>query len=442
MVTVKTAFVKIWNQTIGAVSWDENKGLASFEYDPKFKAKGWDLAPIKIPIQSSNSIFSFPELRASRNNEYDTFKGLPGLLADVLPDKYGNQLINIWLAQNGRPENSMNPIEQLCFIGTRGMGALEFEPTQLKQNKRTFQVEINSLVDIARRMLDKRESFETNLTKDEQQAMIEILKIGTSAGGARPKAIITFNKNTKQVRSGQTNAPKGFEHWLIKLDGVSDAQFGESQGYGRIEMAYYKMAKDCGIDMMESQLLEENGRAHFMTKRFDRENGNKKNHIQTLCAMQHYDFNEVNSYSYEQLFQTMRLLHLPYPQAEQMYRRMVFNVIAKNCDDHTKNFAFRLKKDGDWELAPAYDICHAYHPDSIWVSQHALSINGKRKGINRNDLVTFAKLLNIKKAEKIITVINEKVSSWNNYAEETNVKAELRDSIKKSLLNMKKENQP
>jgi len=347
-----------------------------------------------------------------------------------LPDRYGNQLINAWLAQN---ENSMNPIEQICFIGTRGMGALEFEPAQFKPNKRTFRVEINSLVDIAQKMLSKRKEFETNLEKVEQQAMIEILKIGTSAGGARPKAIIVYNKKTGQVKSGQTNSPKGFEHWLIKLDSVSDTQFGQSKGYGRVEMAYYNMAKDCNIDIMESQLLEENDRAHIMTKRFDRESGNKKHHIQTLCAIQHYDFNDVKSFSYEQLFQTMRLLRLPYPQAEQMFRRMVFNVLAKNCDDHTKNLAFRLKKDQKWELAPAYDICHAYRPDSICVSLHALSINEKRKDISKNDLLTVAKSMNIKKAEKIIIDISEIISSWNNYAEETKVKPKLRDTINKTL---------
>lgn len=438
MVEVKTAFVKIWGQTVGAIAWDESQELASFEYEPKFKSKNIDLAPIKMSIKSNQKIFSFPELRPSKNSEYDTFKGLPGLLADVLPDKYGNQLINIWLAQNGRPENSMNPIEQLCFIGTRGMGALEFEPTQLKSTKKTFQVEINSLVDISQRMLNKRETFKINLKNDEQQAVMEILKIGTSAGGARPKAIIAYNKKTGQVRSGQTNSPKGFEHWLIKLDGVSDAQFGESNGYGRIEMAYYNMAKDCGVKMMESELLEENGRAHFMTKRFDREKGYIKHHIQTFCAMQHYDFNEVISYSYEQLFQTMRLLRLPYPDAEQMYRRMVFNVIARNCDDHTKNFAFRLKEGGNWELAPAYDICHAYRPDSIWVSQHALSINGKRIGIEKDDLTYFAKAMNIKKSENIITEINTKVQNWNSYADNVNVNAKLRDSIKGTLLNFEK----
>lgn len=438
MVEVKTAFVKIWGQTVGAVAWDEDQGIASFEYEPKFKSNNIDLAPIKMPSKSNQSIFSFPELRPSKNSEYDTFKGLPGLLADVLPDKYGNQLINIWLAQNGRPENSMNPIEQLCFIGTRGMGALEFEPTQLKSAKKSFQVDITSLVDVAQRILDKREAFETNLNEEEQQAVIEILKIGTSAGGARPKAIIAYNKETGQVRSGQTNASKGFEHWLIKLDGVSDAQFGESKGYGRIEMAYYTMAKDCGINMMESELLEENGRAHFMTKRFDREKGSIKHHIQTFCAIQHYDFNEVRSYSYEQLFQTMRSLRLPYPDAEQMYRRMVFNVIARNCDDHTKNFAFRLKEGGNWELSPAYDICHAYRPDSIWVSQHALSINGKRKGIEKDDLINFAKAMNIKKAANIISEINTKVQNWNNYADKVYVNKKQRDSIRETLLNLEK----
>jgi serine/threonine-protein kinase HipA len=438
MVEVKTAFVKIWGQTVGAVAWDEEQGLASFEYEPKFKSNNIDLAPIKMPIKSNQSIFSFPELRSSKNSEFDTFKGLPGLLADVLPDKYGNQLINIWLAQNGRPENSMNPIEQLCFIGTRGMGALEFEPTQLKSAKKSFQVEINSLVDIAQRILNKREVFETNLNEDEQRAVMEILKIGTSAGGARPKAIIAYNKKTGQVRSGQTNSTKGFEHWLIKLDGVSDAQFGESKGYGRIEMAYYNMAKDCGVNMMESELLEENGRAHFMTKRFDREKGSIKHHIQTFCAIQHYDFNEVKSYSYEQLFQTMRILRLPYPDAEQMYRRMVFNVIARNCDDHTKNFAFRLREGANWELSPAYDICHAYRPDSIWVSQHALSINGKRKGIKKDDLINFAKAMNIKKSANIISEINTKVQNWNSYADKVNVNKKQRDSIRETLLNFEK----
>jgi serine/threonine-protein kinase HipA len=269
---------------------------------------------------------------------------------------------------------------------------------------------------------------------DEEHAVREILRVGTSAGGARPKAIIAYNETTGQVKSGQTKAPKGFSHWLIKLDGVSDEQFGATAGYGRVEMAYYSMAVACGITMEESRLFEENGRAHFMTRRFDREGCDRKHHIQTLCAMQHYDFNDIGSYSYEQLFQTMRLLRLPYPQAEQLYRRMVFNVIARNCDDHTKNFAFRLKKDEQWELAPAYDVCHAYRPDSQWVHQHALSVNGKRTGITRDDLLAVAKSMNIKKADRIIGEVDSTVAKWPEYADETGVHPELRDRIGGTLL--------
>lgn len=427
---ITTAFIKIWNETVGAVAWNVETGIASFEYDPKFITKNWNLAPLKMPLASSNRrVFSFPELKNIK-----TFKGLPGLLADVLPDDYGNQLINNWLAQNGRPENSMNPVEMLCFIGTRGMGALEFEPSQFKANKRAFDIEVDSLINISQKMLEKREGFETNLSEDEQKAMLDILKIGTSAGGARPKAIIAYNEKTAQVKSGQTNAPKGFEHWLIKLDTVSDVQFGESTGYGRIEMAYYLMAKACEIEMMECRLMEENGRAHFMTKRFDRQDGDTKHHIQTLCAMQHYDFNQITSFSYEQLFQTMRLLKLPYPQAEQLFRRMAFNVIARNCDDHTKNFAFRLKQNENWELTPAYDVCFAYRPESTWVSQHNLSINGKRKDITKEDLLIVAKSMNIKKANHIIKQINDVVNKWATFAEEAKVNNNFMEQISKSHL--------
>jgi serine/threonine-protein kinase HipA len=430
---ISTAFIKLWGKTVGAVAWDENTGIARFEFEPKFVQSGLDIAPIKTPISSAMRIFSFPELRPDRQNEGKTFKGLPGLLADVLPDNYGNQLINAWLAQNGRAADSMNPVEQLCFIGTRGMGALEFEPSQFKDSK-SYPIEMESLVAITQKILNTRSNFETNLNADEQKAILDILRIGTSAGGARPKAVIAFNEKTRQVKSGQTKAPNGFEHWLIKLDGVSDAQFGTSQGYGRVEMAYYLMAKACGIDMMESQLLEENGRAHFMTKRFDREGSDIKHHIQTFCAMQHFDYNLVNSFSYEQLFQTMRQLGLPYPQAEQLFRRMVFNVLARNCDDHTKNFAFRLRKDHIWELAPAYDVCHAYRPESPWVSQHALSINGKRKDISKTDLLNVAQAMNIKKAVKIISEILLCVTHWPYYAEEAKVSPNLRDAINSTLI--------
>ncbi len=435
---MEVAEINIWGKLVGAVAWDTDKGLAAFEFDPKFKQTGWDVAPLKMSISDNRNQFSFPELRKDKNSEYNTFKGLPGLLADALPDRYGNQLINLWLAQQGRPQDSMNPVEMLCFIGTRGMGALEFEPTVLKESKRTFSVEIDGLVATARSMLNQREAFATNLKKDEEQAVLEILKIGTSAGGARPKALIAWNEKTGEVKSGQTKAPKGFKHWLIKLDGVSDVQLGSSHGYGRVEMAYYHMAKACGIEMMQSRLLQENGRAHFMTKRYDREDGDVKHHVQTFCAMKHFDYNLVHSFSYEQLFQCMRELKLTYADAEQMFRRMVFNVIARNCDDHTKNFSFLLKQGGKWELAPAYDLCHAYRPGSEWVSQHALSINGKRKDITKADLLIIGKSIRCKKASEVIDEIYDTVHQWKKFADAAEVRAALRDEIAKTLLNLKK----
>lgn len=434
---MNTAFVKIWGELAGAVAWDEATGIATFEFEPKFRNKGWDIAPLQMPVNASRSNFSFPALRKKADPALDTFKGLPGLLADVLPDRYGNDLINLWLAQQGRPLDSMNPVEMLCFIGTRGMGALEFEPVTLKESKRTFSIEIESLVSIAQKMLSKKEAFMANLRANEEKAVMEILRIGTSAGGARPKAVIAYNEQTGEVKSGQTNAPKGFEHWLIKLDGVSDIQLGASKGYGRVEMAYYNMAIACGINMMPSRLLEENGRAHFMTRRFDREDSSTKHHIQTFCAMKHFDYNQVTSYSYEQLFQTMRELKLPYPEAEQMFRRMVFNVTARNCDDHTKNFAFRLKQNENWELAPAYDICHAYQPRHQWVSQHALSINGRRTAITKEDLLAIGRSIKNKKAETVIAEISDTVAKWKAFADEVKVSPKLRDEINDTLIQFK-----
>ena len=431
---MNTAFVKIWGELVGAVAWDEATGYATFEYDAAFKRKGWELAPLQMPVSTNKSSFSFPALRKKADPALDTFKGLPGLLADMLPDRYGNELINLWLARQGRPLDSMNPVETLCFIGTRGMGALEFEPATLKESNSPFSVEIDSLVDIARKMLTKKEAFVTNLQEDEEKAMLDILRIGTSAGGARPKAVIAYNQKTGDVRSGQTHVPKGFEHWLIKLDGVSDVQLGASKGFGRVEMAYGNMAVACGIDMMPSRLLEENGRAHFMTRRFDREGSTTKHHITTFCAMKHVDYNLVTSFSYEQLFQTMRELKLPYPDAEQLFRRMVFNVLARNCDDHTKNFAFRLKKDGKWELAPAYDVCHAYQPKHKWVSQHALSINGKRTDISKDDLLTIGRSIRSKKAAEIIDEISHIVNQWKRFADEVEVSPNLRDEIAATLI--------
>ncbi|MCP4122382.1 MAG: type II toxin-antitoxin system HipA family toxin [Bacteroidetes bacterium] len=429
---VDVAEVMIWGEPIGAIRWDESEQLGYFQYAPKFIQKGWELSPIKMPIAQGSRIVSFPELRKGRSETEDTFKGLPGLLSDALPDKYGNKLINTWLAQQGRPENSMNPVEKLCFIGTRGMGALEFEPAQIKTGAKSFSLELDSLVEVAKKMLNEREAFLMNLSRDEQKAMMEILKIGTSAGGARPKAVIAYNPKTKEVRSGQGDVPKGFEHWLLKLDGVSGEQFGERSGWGRIEYAYYLMAIDSKIEISECQLLFENERAHFMTKRFDRED-NTKHHIQSLCGLQHYDFNDMYGYSYEQVFQTMRLLRLTYPEAEQMFRRMVFNVLATNYDDHTKNFSFILKKEENWRLAPAYDLCFSFDPANHWVSKQTLSVNGKRLKISKVDLMTIAKDNNIKKGEKIIEDINSIVKAWNTYADRAEVRNDLKERINDNL---------
>ena len=430
---VDYAYVKIWDTLVGAVTWDSKRKLADFQYDKKFIEKNWDLSPLKMPVSNGDRIYSFPELLPSKENTEDTFKGLPGLLADSLPDKYGNILIDKWLAQNERAPDNMNPVEKLCFIGNRGMGALEFEPNQIKASKNTFSIEVKSLVEIAQKMLSNREHFETNLNAAEQQGMKEILKIGTSAGGARPKALIAYNEKTKEVRSGQTKAPNGFSHWLLKLDGVSDAQFGESLGWGRVEYAYHLMAKACNIEMTECDLLEENGRAHFMTKRFDREGNQTKHHLQTLCGINHFDYNNMFAYSYTQVFQTMRMLKLTYPEAEQMFRRMVFNVLATNCDDHTKNFSFRLKKNGKWELSPAYDVCYSYDPTNQWVNQQTLSVNAKHKNIDKGDLMTIAKTNKIKKGEQIIDEINEVVKNWSYFALKAKVSDYRHKNIKSNL---------
>lgn len=427
---INTAYVNIWNKRVGAVAWNEADKTAAFEYEPSFIQSGLELSPIMMPV-GEQKIYRFPE---TQNN--NTFKGLPGLLADVLPDKYGNALINQWLIRNQRPPNSINPVETLCFIGKRAMGALEFEPTVPKTKSNSLKLEVAELIDITSKILSGRQEFLTQLQPDQEKALQAIIKIGSSAGGARAKALIAFNKETKEVRSGQADVPKDFDHYLIKFDGIEDEQLGASKGYGRVEMAYYTMAIDAGINMMESELLEENDRAHFMTQRFDRVHGKGKIHVQSFCAMRHYDFQEINVYAYEDLFETMRWLGLPYPQAEELFRRMAFNVIARNCDDHTKNFAFTMSKSGEWSLSPAFDVCHAYRPSSSWVSQHCLSVNGKRNNITRKDLLTVAKNMNIKGGDEIIDKVNAVVSNWPNYADRQKVDPKLRDAINSTLVKL------
>ena len=422
------AEVSIWGRLVGAVAWDDARRLATFEYTPAFRSDGWDLAPLTMPRTAPDRLFEFPALRA-RDDRPDAFRGLPGLLADSLPDDYGNRLLDAWLARQGRAPGSMNPVESLCFIGSRGMGALEFRPVVPRPHDTGETLEVDDLVRTARDVLAHRSSFHASLDGRDEEQIERLIHIGTSAGGARPKAVIALNEDTGAVRSGQIDAPDDFRHWLIKLDGVSDVQLGRSSGFGRVEMAYHRMAVDCGIDMEECRLHVENGRAHFMTRRFDRGPAGERHHVQTLCALRHIDFNLVGAFSYEQVFETMRMLHLTYADAEQMFRRMVFNVVARNCDDHTRNFAFMLQRDGDWSLAPAYDLCHAYRPDSPWVSRHALTIGGKRDGFTRHDLRTIGRSIRCKQADDIIDQVQDVVGRWADYASAQQVDDELVHSI-------------
>lgn len=431
---VIAAEIWIWDKLVGAVLWDEGQQMASFEFDRNFLRSGWDISPVLMPLAEGRRLYSFPETRRGRGDGFDTFRGLPGLLADMLPDKYGNQLINAWLVQNGRPTDSLNPVELLCFIGKRGVGALEIKPSLRQEATRASSLEIESLVGIATKVLNSREGFKSDLSKEEESALADILKIGTSAGGARAKAVIAFNPKTGEVKSGQVKAPAGFSHWIIKFDGVHDSQFGATVGYGRVEMAYYLMAKAAGIQMNECRLLEEKGRAHFMTKRFDRSDAGEKIHMQSLCGLRHFDFNQVGAYSYEQVFETMRMLRLSYPEAEQLFLRMVFNVLARNCDDHTKNFAFLMDRDRKWMLSPAYDICHAYRPGSLWVSTQSLMVNGKRDEISDDDFLEVARQMNIKKPQDKIEHVKTAIRKWDEFAKEIKVDALLRDSIRKTLL--------
>ncbi|MDN3202639.1 type II toxin-antitoxin system HipA family toxin [Algoriphagus sediminis] len=431
---VVAAEIWLWDQLVGAALWNESQGLASFEYDSGFLKTKLDIAPLTMPISAGRKVYSFPENRSRRNDPYDTFRGLPGLLADMLPDKYGNQLINSWLIQNGRPSDSLNPVELLCFIGKRGVGALEIKPSLRKESTRASSLELDSLIGVANKILNTKEGFKADFEKQEEKALADILKIGTSAGGARAKAVIAYNPKTGEVKSGQVKAPSGFSNWIIKFDGVTDHQFGTSEGYGRVEMAYYLMALEAGIEMNESILLEENGRAHFMTKRFDRTESGEKIHMQSLCGLRHFDFNQVGYFSYEQVFETMRMLKLSYPEAEQMFLRMVFNVLSRNCDDHTKNFAFLMDKTGQWKLSPAYDICFAYRPGSIWVSSQSLQVNGKREHITDSDFLEVARRMNIKKAKESIQKVKDAILKWEEFSGETGVSADLAKKIQKAHL--------
>lgn len=422
---VNLAKVYIWGEYAGAVLWNENTASATFEYEPSFVNKGWDLSPLMMPI-NENRAHSFRDLSK------DTFMGLPGLLADALPDAYGKALLDRWLVSLGR--TFANPVERLCYQSKRSMGALEFIPAKDDYLDKSSVIEISSLVQVAAEVLSDKSNLETNLKEDTKEALVNIIKVSTSAGGQRAKAVIAYNDTTGEVRSGQLDAAEGFDHWLLKLDGVTNAVLGDPQHYGKIEYAYYKMALKAGIEMTECRLLEENGRSHFMTKRFDRKGGNEKIHMQTLCGMAHYDYKMLHAYSYEQAFQVMRRLRLPYGQAEQMFKRMVFNVIARNQDDHTKNISFLMDRTGTWMLSPAYDMSWAYNPKGEWASHHQMSINNKWDNITRTDLLAVAEAIHIKKADSIINEICDAVSMWPIVAKELDIPYNMIAMIDDTLL--------
>ena len=427
--------IRYQDDVVGAVSFDTEKGLGSFEYDPGFIKKSVELSPIKMPL--SNRIYNFSEL------DFNTFKGLPGLIADSLPDDFGNAVLNAWVAGQGRSPGDITPLQRLQYTGKRGMGALEYAPaTQLRSLNASQQVEIQSLVSIAQEILDSRGNFEVELKQngqDDREAMISLLSVGMSAGGARPKAVLAFNKDFTQVRSGQANVPSGFTHYLMKFDGVSEHNknqetFGDPLGYGAMEFVYHLMANKCGLDMMACRLLNEGNRRHFITQRFDRIK-NSKVHVQTLNGLAHVDYKKPGSFSYAELFGIARQLRLSAVEAEQLFKRMTFNIIARNHDDHSKNFAFILKKD-KWSLAPAYDLAYSYKPGSKWVNSHWMSLNGKRDNFTRSDFYSLEKLspvFNKKKIDDIIDATIEHVSTWRQLAEEWDVPKTLIDEIQENL---------
>ena len=423
--------VRLWGRTIGAVSLLDGEEVAAFEYDAAFARSGIELSPLVMPL--SRRVYRFPEL--SRQ----TFLGLPGLLADSLPDRFGNALIDAWLATQGRQPGSFNAVERLCYIGERGMGALEFAPVIGPGAKQATRIDVDKLVELASRVLSHRHDLQVSFAdQGKEDALRDILRVGTSAGGARAKAVIAWNPASNEVRSGQLRAGDGFEYWLLKFDGVSgnrDKELEDPKGYGIIEYAYYLMARDCGIDISECRLFEENGRRHFMTRRFDRLPGGDKLHMQSLCALAHYDFNMAGAHSYEQALLVMRQLGLPMRDLEQQFRRMVFNIVARNQDDHVKNIAFLMDRQGNWSLSPAFDMTYSFNPGGTWTASHQMTMNGKREHFILDDFRACAKTAALKRgsAEKIIAEVQGTVANWRDYAELAGVPGANAERIQQTL---------
>jgi serine/threonine-protein kinase HipA len=426
------AQVKLWGRAIGAVALDEGTGIASFEYDGAFIRSGIEISPLRMPL--AKRVYTFPNLPKV------TFHGLPGLLADSLPDRFGSALIDAWLATEGRTPESFNAVERLCYTGSRGMGALEYAPGLGPKARKPKHIEIDKLVELASEVLTHRNNLQALFgdDKSKEDGLRDILRVGTSAGGARAKAVIVWNPTTNEVRSGQLRADPGFEHWLLKFDGVSgnkDKELEDPKGYGVIEYAYYKMATDAGINMSKCRLLEENGRRHFMSRRFDRKSDGGKIHMQSLGAIAHFDYNMPGACSYEQALLVIRQLNLSMDDIEEMFRRMVFNIIARNQDDHVKNIAFLMDKTGKWSLSPAFDITYSYQPTGKWTSTHQMTLNGKRDGFTIDDFKACAESASMKRgrAQLIVEEVRAVVSRWMDYAEDARVNPKWRDGIAQTL---------
>ena len=413
------AEVRLWGRMIGAVSVDGPGGIAAFEYTDAFQRSGVEVAPLMMPL--ADRIYRFPNL------PQQSFHGLPGMLADALPDKFGNAVIDAWLASQGRLPGEIDAVERLCYTGTRGMGALEFRPALAPAPNRSTPIQVDALVELASEVLRSREHLDASFAdKDKEHALREILRVGASAGGARAKAVIAWNRQTNEVRSGQVKAPEGFEYWLLKFDGVSnnrDKELADPKGYGAIEYAYALMAKAAGIQMAECRLFEENGRRHFMTRRFDRLASGEKLHLQSLGAIAHFDFNNVEGHSYEQAMLVIRRLGLSMDELEQQFRRMAFNIVARNQDDHVKNIAFLMNKQGRWSLAPAFDMTYSFNPAGSWTNRHQMSLNGKRDGFTVDDFKAAAQTISMKRgrAEAILAQVIDAVRRWREFAEDANI---------------------
>jgi len=412
------AEVRLWGRTIAAVSLDPTADVAAFEYTESFQRSGIEVAPLMMPL--APTIYRFPQLPRT------TFHGLPGLLADALPDAFGNAVIDAWLATQGRLPDEINAVERLCYTGSRAMGALEFRPARGPHADEATPVDVDALVRLASDILRQRAAFETSFTADESQAIREILRVGSSAGGARAKAVIAWNPETNEVVSGQVDAPPGFEHWLLKFDGVAnnrDRELDDPQGYGLIEYAYANMARDAGITMMECRLFEEHGRHHFMTRRFDRTETGGRLHMQSLGAMAHFDFNNAGGHSYEQAMLVIRRLGMTMDAIEEQFRRMAFNIIARNHDDHVKNIAFLMDQRGAWSLSPAFDLTYSYNPSGAWTSRHQMTLNGKRDGFTIDDFDTCGETIAMRRGRprEIIDEVTRAVRRWPDHARDAGV---------------------